>query len=176
MRNNDIQAGVYGFVQHQNNYFNNVFTDCGANCQNFGPSSGAVTGGVGEAFFSDRYKVTSWLTLIGGLRQSHFATPGLADKPGVIENATDPRFGASLRVPWLNWVFHGFYGHFYQPPPLLTATGPLLNFATSQTLAFRAAQRRTGQEYQLGVIDSFLRLGTRRGYVPDTVEELAGPQ
>src|ERR1700722_9847479 len=44
-KKNDVQVGVYGFAQHQSNFFNNVFTDCGANCQNFGPSSAAVTGG-----------------------------------------------------------------------------------------------------------------------------------
>lgn len=55
---NDIQVGVYGFAQHQANYFNNVFTDCGTSCQNFGPSSGGVTGGLAEIFLSDRFKVT----------------------------------------------------------------------------------------------------------------------
>jgi hypothetical protein len=40
LKNNDIQVGVYGFAQHQSNFFNNVFTDCGTGCQNFGPSSG----------------------------------------------------------------------------------------------------------------------------------------
>ena len=36
---NTIEAGVYGFGQRQSNFFNNVFTDCGAACQNFGASS-----------------------------------------------------------------------------------------------------------------------------------------
>jgi hypothetical protein len=72
VKNNDIQVGVYGFAQHQSNYFNNVFTDCAPSCQNFGPSSAAVTGGLIEEFISDRFKVTSWLTLIAGLRESHF--------------------------------------------------------------------------------------------------------
>src|ERR1700734_2425572 len=72
LKNNDIQVGAYGFAQHQSNFFNNVFTDCGTSCQNFGPSSGSVTGGLAELFVSDRYKVTSWLTLIAGFRYSHF--------------------------------------------------------------------------------------------------------
>jgi hypothetical protein len=151
LKNNDVQAGVYGFVQHQSNYFDNVFTDCAPDCQNFGPSSGSVTGGVGEAFLSDRFKVTSWLTLIAGLRQVHFATPGVGTEPGVTENATDPRFGLALRIPKIKWVFHGFYGHFYQPPPLLTATGPLLELATSQTLTFAPLKGERDEEYQFGV-------------------------
>ena len=78
VKNNDLEVGVYGFGQHQSNYFNNVFTDCGTSCQNFGPSSAAVTGGLIEEFISDRYKVTSWLTLIAGLRESHFTTHGVS--------------------------------------------------------------------------------------------------
>jgi len=85
------------------------------------------------------------LTLIAGLRESHFTTPG------VIENASDPRVGVAIRIPRLNWVFHGFYGHFYQAPPLLTATGPLLNLATSQTLTFAPLKGERDEEYQFGV-------------------------
>jgi hypothetical protein len=151
VKNNDVQMGVYGFAQHQGNYFNNVFTDCAPNCQNFGASSAAVTGGLIEEYISDRFKVTSWLTLIAGLRESHFTTSGAGTQPGVIENATDPRFGVAVRIPRLNWVFHGFYGHFYQAPPLLTATGPLLNLATSQTLIFAPLKGERDEEYQFGV-------------------------
>ena len=151
VKNNDVQMGVYGFAQHQGNYFNNVFTDCAPNCQNFGASSAAVTGGLIEEYISDRFKVTSWLTLIAGLRESHFTTSGAGTQPGVIENATDPRFGVAVRIPRLNWVFHGFYGHFYQAPPLLTATGPLLNLATSQTLTFAPLKGERDEEYQFGV-------------------------
>ena len=39
LKNNDIEVGAYGFAQHQANYFNNVFTDCAPNCQNYGPST-----------------------------------------------------------------------------------------------------------------------------------------
>jgi hypothetical protein len=151
VKNNDVQMGVYGFAQHQSNYFNNVFTDCAPTCQNFGASSASVTGGLIEEYISDRFKVTSWLTLIAGLRESHFTAPGAGTQPGVIENATDPRFGVAVRIPRLNWVFHGFYGHFYQAPPLLTATGPLLNLATSQTLIFAPLKGERDEEYQFGV-------------------------
>jgi hypothetical protein len=145
LKNNDIQVGVYGFAQHQSNFFNNVFTGCDPNCQNFGSSSAAVTGGLIEEYISDRFKVTSWLTLIAGLRESHFSTPGAG------ENATDPRFGIAIRVPKVNWVFHGFYGRFYQAPPLLTATGPLLDLASSQTLTFAPLKGERDEEYQFGI-------------------------
>src|SRR5580700_9511499 len=58
---NSAEVGVYGFAQHQSNFFNNVFTDCAPSCQNYGSSSAAVTGGLGEVFLSDRFKATSWL-------------------------------------------------------------------------------------------------------------------
>lgn len=151
LKNNDIQLGTYGFAQHQNNFFNNVFTDCAPACANYGSSSAAVTGGLIEEFISDRFKVTSWLTVIAGLRESHLSTPGVGTEPGVTENATDPRFGGALRIPKINWVFHAFYGKFYQAPPLLTATGPLLDLATSQTLTFAPLRGERDEEYQFGV-------------------------
>jgi hypothetical protein len=152
---NNVQVGAYGFAQHQSNFFSNLFTDCGASCQNFGASSAAVTGGLAEAYVSDRFTVTPWLTLIAGLRQSHFSGAS------VIENATDPRLGVALRVPFLNWVFRGFYGEFYQAPPLLTATGPLLDLANSQSLAFGPLRGERDHEYQFGVAIPF------RGWVLD---------
>ena len=153
LRNNDIQAGVYGFAQRQSNYFNNIFTDCTPDCQNFGPSSAAVTGGLAEVFVSDRFKPTSWLTLIAGVRQSHFTSPAIGSmQPGIVENATDPRLGIAIRVPRINWVFRGFWGHFYQAPPLLTATGPLLDLADSQSLAFGSLRGERDSEYQFGVM------------------------
>ncbi len=151
LKNNDLQAGFYGFAQHQSNYFNNVFTDCGADCQNFGPSSAAVTGAVIEEFVSDRVKVSSWLTLIAGLRESHFTSPAAGTQPKLTEDATDPRLGVAIRVPGVKWVLRGFYGRFYQPPPLLTATGPLSDLATSQNLTFGALRGERDKEYQTGI-------------------------
>jgi hypothetical protein len=153
LKKNDVEVGVYGFAQHQSNFFNNFFTDCGTSCQNFGPSSGAVTGGLAEVFVSDRFKVTSWLTLIAGLRYSHLDSGSVGGRaqPAVVENVPDPRFGVAIRVPRLNWVFRGFYGVFYQPPPLLTATGPLIDLANSQSLTFGPLHGERDHEYQFGV-------------------------
>jgi hypothetical protein len=142
---NDIQAGVYGFAQHQSNYFNNQFTN---GSPNFPASSASITGGVEEIFVSDKFKVTPWLTLIAGFRQSHFT----AD---IVENEMDPRFGIAVKVPRLNWIFRAFYGDFYQPPPLLTATGPLLDLANSQNLTFASLHGERDEEYQFGVTIPF---------------------
>ncbi len=157
LKYNDIQVGAYGFVQHQSNYFNNIFTDCAPDCENYGPSTAAVTGGLIEEFINDRFKPTSWLTLIAGLRDSHFdsgSVPGGTQR-AVIENATDPRYGIAIRIPKINWVFDAFYGDYYQAPPLLTATGPLLDLATSQTLMFAPLKGERDHEYQFGVTIPF---------------------
>jgi len=149
-KKNDVEVGAYGFAQHQSNAFNNIFTD---GSPNFPPSSAAVTGGVAEVFVNDRFKATSWLTLIAGLRYTHFNSGAVSGgtQAAVVENAPDPRFGIAIRIPRLNWVFRGFYGLFYQPPPLLTATGPLLDLATSQSLAFGPLRGERDHEYQFGV-------------------------
>jgi TonB dependent receptor/Carboxypeptidase regulatory-like domain/TonB-dependent Receptor Plug Domain len=140
---NDFQAGIYGFFQHQYNYFNNQFTD---GSENFPPSSIAVNGGVAAQFFDDKFKVTSLLTLIVGLRQTEFRSSSIS------ENATDPRFGGAFRIPRLNWVFRGFYGHYYQAPPLVTATGALLGLANSQNFTFAPLHGERDHEYQIGVM------------------------
>ena len=149
-KKNDLEVGVYAFAQHQSNTFNNIFTD---GSPNFAPSSAAVTGSLFETFVNDRFKATSWLTLIAGFRYSHFDSGSVSGsgQPGVAENAPDPRFGVSIRIPRINWVFHGFYGVFYQAPPLLTATGPLQDLATSQNLTFSPLHGERDHEYQFGV-------------------------
>jgi hypothetical protein len=138
---NDIQVGVYGFGQREHNFFENQFTD---GSPNFPASSIGVTGGLASIFINDKFKVTSWLTLIAGLRQTHFT----AD---IVENATDPRVGMAVKIPRLNWVFHAFYGDFYQAPPLVTATGPLLDLANSQSFAFAPLHGERDEEHQFGV-------------------------
>jgi hypothetical protein len=142
---NDIQAGVYGFAQHQGNYFFNFFPPpCATPCMNVPPSTGSLTGGLENVFVNDKFKVTSWLTLIAGVRQSHFT----AD---IVENATDPRFGVAVKIPRLHWVLHAFYGDFYQAPPIVTTTGALDQLATSQGLLFAPIHGERDQEHQFGL-------------------------
>ncbi len=145
---NDIQAGVYGFAQHQNNYFYNLFQPCVAPCVNYPASTGSLTGGLENLFVNDKFKVTSWLTLIAGVRQSHFT----AD---VSENVVDPRFGIALRIPHLHWVFRAFYGDFYQAPPIVTSTGALDALATNQGFQFAPIHGERDQESQFGLTIPF---------------------
>ena len=141
---NNIQGGIYGFAQHQYNFFSNVCNPPAPTCQNASPSMATITAGLQEAFISDKFKLTSWLTLIAGLRQSHFTGVVAAD-------AIDPRFGIAIGVPRLNWVFHAFYGDYYQAPPIPPSTGALHELGKSQGLAFAPIHGERDEEYQFGV-------------------------
>ena len=63
----------------------------------------------------------------------------------------DPRVGIAVQIPKLNWVFRAFWGRYYQAPPLLTATGPLLDLANSNNVAFAPLLGERDNEYQFGV-------------------------
>ncbi len=144
---NDLQAGAYGFYQHQYNYFSNVgFTFEGVTFPTIQPSSIGVNGGVAAEFINDKFKVTSWLTLIAGVRVTEFSSNSSS------ENDADPRFGVAIRVPRLNWVFRGFYGYYYQAPPLSTATDQLLILANGQNFGFAPLHGERDREWQYGVM------------------------
>jgi len=138
---NNVQVGFYGFHQHDDQLFALTFND-GSNpnlSQRETPS-----GNLMAVFIQDKFAVTSWLTLSGGVRQTHFSG-------AITEDATSPRIGAALQIPSVNWVVRGFYGRFYQGPPLVTASGPLLEFVTAQNLGFIPLHGERDEEYQVGL-------------------------
>ena len=144
---NTIQGGFYGFWQHDNQLFGVLFND-GSNT----PISDREipTGNVEAVFVEDKFAVTPWLTLSGGVRQTHFSSPTFS------ENPTSPRAGVSVRIPRINWVFRGFYGQFYQPPPLVTVSGPLLAIVNTPNdpqnmQQFIPLHGERDTEYQVGV-------------------------
>jgi hypothetical protein len=143
---NDIELGVYGFGQNDGELFGAIFNDNSGN-QNFRDHESA-SGGLAEVFIDDKFRPASWLTLMVGVRQSHFTG-------GFTEDATSPRIGAAIKIPHLNWVFRAFYGHYYQAPPLLTASGPLLQFANNSNLSFVPVHGERDEEHQFGVTIPF---------------------
>jgi outer membrane cobalamin receptor len=139
---NNLRAGIYGFAQQDHEVFGLIFNDnSGTNPLN---DVETPVGSEVALYAEDQLKATSWLTLNAGIRQTHFSG-------GIAENATSPRVGASIRVPKLNWVFRGFYGHFYQAPPLITASGPLLQVVNAQNLGFVPLHGERDEEHQFGV-------------------------
>ena len=139
---NTLQGGAYFFDQYDDDLFAAVFNDGTGTLPIREPDS--TNGSVVEEYLSDSFKVTPWLTLTAGLRQTRF-------KGQFTEDSTAPRVGAALLVPKLNWVFRGFYGRFYQPPPLITASGPVLSFANSNNTTLAPLHGEHDEEHQLGV-------------------------
>jgi len=152
---NTLQAGLYSFGQHDSDLFGVLFNDGTGGAPIH--ETDATTGGVVEEYVSDNFKPTSWLTLIAGLRLAHFQS-------SFSENEVAPRVGAALRIPRLNWVLRGFYGRFYQPPPLLTvqcgtsssaSTTPancaVESFALNNSASFAPLHGERDEEHQFGV-------------------------
>ncbi len=138
---NNARAGIYGFGQQDDQLFGAIFNDLSN--PDFREREN-VDGSLLALFAEEQFRAFSWLTLNAGIRQTHFSG-------GVVENASSPRFGVAARVPRLNWVFRGFYGHFYQAPPLVTVSGPVLQFVTSQNLGFIPLHGERDEESQFGV-------------------------
>jgi TonB dependent receptor/Carboxypeptidase regulatory-like domain/TonB-dependent Receptor Plug Domain len=138
---NSLSGGLYGYGQRENDLFAAVFNDGSAD--NFSERN-IVGGGVEEAWIEDNYHAASWLTLIGGMRQTHF-------QAAITDNATYPRIGATVTIPKLNWVLRGFYGHFYQPPPLTSISGGLLQYANGTNTSFVPLHGERDEEHQFGL-------------------------
>jgi outer membrane cobalamin receptor len=138
---NDLQAGITGFSQRDNESFNVLFNDASA-----APiyQTASPLGSLVAAYVEDTFKAADWLTFAVGVRQTHF-------DGGLVENATSPRLGATLRLPGVNWLLRGFWGKYYQAPPLITLSGPLLEFAQSNALGFIPLHGERDEEYQFGL-------------------------
>jgi hypothetical protein len=143
---NDVQAGIYAFHANDNELFGLISNDGSGNAPIH--ETDIVPGSQEAIFLSDKFSVTSWLTLIGGVRATHFSSI-------VTENTTYPRIGGTLRIPHVNWVFRAFWGRYYQPPPLVTLSGPLLSylaFASQSTpTSFEPLRGERDVEHQFGV-------------------------
>jgi outer membrane receptor protein involved in Fe transport len=133
--------GIYQFGQWDHETVNLIANDGSAPplAQNQ-----RANGNLEALFLEDQYKPLSWLTLIGGIRLTHFSG-------AISENAASPRLGGSVRIPRLNWVLHGFWGRYYQAPPLSTVSGPVLDFAVSQGLGFIPLRGERDEEHQFGL-------------------------
>jgi outer membrane cobalamin receptor len=139
---NDVQAGIYSFAANQNESFGIVSSDSIS-------ERDSVPGNEEALFISDKFSATSWFTLIGGVRATHFSG-------GITENITYPRIGATLKIPRVNWVFRAFWGRYYQPPPLVTLSGPLLAALAQMTesgnpTSFAPLHGERDEEHQFGV-------------------------
>jgi carboxypeptidase family protein/TonB-dependent receptor-like protein len=138
---NNLQLGLYSFYQKDSELFGAIFND-GSNppfTDREHPS-----GSLAAFFLDDKFKPFSWLTVSAGIRPTHFSG-------GVTENAISPRFGVALNVPRLHWTFRAFYGDYYQAPPLITVSGPVVNFCNANNCGFLTLHGERDEEHQFGV-------------------------
>ncbi len=138
----DAKVGFYGFWQHDSAFFNLQGLDVNANHVDLQQRENPH-GNLAAFFVEDQYKPISWLTLSGGLRFTRF-------QGSLTENATSPRAGLAIRIPHANITLDGFYGRFYQAPPLSTISGPLLQFALAQGVDFVPLHGERDEEYRVG--------------------------
>ena len=142
---NDIQIGVLGFSQHDTDVFNVLFNDqSNPTGDSMVYARSSPTGSLEAVYVEDTYKPTDWLSVMGGVRQTHFSG-------GIDEDATSPRLGATVRLPGVNWLLRGFWGKFYQAPPLTTLSGPLLQYVQASDLGSLPLHGERDEEYQFGL-------------------------
>jgi hypothetical protein len=159
---NDLQVGFYGFHQNDSQQLGILF-NCATNGDpQFSPpncypnqlpppfaDSEPASGGLAAFFLDDKFKPFSWLMLSAGFRPTRFSGSGVS------ENSISPRFGATVTIPRLRWTFRGFYGHYYQAPPLLTASGTLEQLCTENGCKFIPLHGERDEEFQFGVTMPF---------------------
>jgi hypothetical protein len=153
---NNLRVGFYTFKQYDNEFFNLIFND-GSGLPTITDRE-SPSGGQFAGFIDDRFNATSWLTLIAGIRPTHFVGATFADPTvhQVVENTINPRFGVAVRIPRINWAFRAFYGHYYQAPPLNSLTGPLLFAIQNENqLSFSPLHGERDEEHQFGVTIPF---------------------
>ena len=120
---NSFSAGMYSFYQRENDLFG--VTDNTTTPATVYPNTPANdNAGLMEFYVSDHLRLGQYVTLLGGERFSIY-------RAALNESAIYPRIGATVRIPRLNWVLRGFYGHFFQPAPIVTVSSAVLNYASS---------------------------------------------
>jgi carboxypeptidase family protein len=142
---NNFSAGAYGFYQAENDLFGVLVNEVSAASQ---PNTAAsASAALFEFYLSDHLRIGKFITLLGSERFSFY-------RAGLNESATYPRIGATVEIPRLKWVLRGFYGHFFQPAPLLTVSTSVLNYASSLPTgenAFTPLPSERDEEHQFGI-------------------------
>ncbi len=142
---NSFSGGMYSFYQRENDLFGTQVNDGSGPSQ---PNTSALTNaGLVEFYLSDHLRLGSYIALQGGERFSIF-------RSGINESAVYPRIGATVRIPRLNWVLRGFYGHMFQPAPVLTVSSSVLNYAGSLGSGqdtFTPLPSERDEEHQFGI-------------------------
>ena len=138
---NNAKIGMYAFGQHDNQLFRVVANDGTGNVFR---QRNLSDGDLEALFLEDQFKAFNWLTLNGGVRLTRFAGE-------LNETAASPRIGAALRIPKLSWVLRASYSRFYQPPPLTTVGGPLVELVAEQGAGFLPLHGERDEQHEFGI-------------------------
>ena len=165
-KKSNLQVGFLSFYQRDNQLFGATF-----NPLSYNPVPTPITdvehptANLETFYIDEKLQPFPWLTLSAGMRPTRFAEGNIATTaaaPPVDESAIQPRFGATVTVPKLNWTFRAFYGHYYQAPPIETVSGPaLISYTGQQGLGFTPLHGERDEEHQFGVLIPY------RGWVLD---------
>jgi hypothetical protein len=142
---NSFSSGFYTFYQQENDLFGVVVNSKPPVIYPNQPASAGAA--LVEFYLSDHLRLGQYITLLGGERFSVYIG-------GYSESATYPRIGATVEIPRIRWVLRGFYGHFFQPAPLLTVSSSVLNYAGSLPSgenAFTPLPSERDEEHQFGI-------------------------
>ena len=142
---NSFSGGLYSFYQKESDLFGVRVNDGSGPSQPNTPVNDNA--GLVEFYVGDHLRLGKYVTLLGGERFSIY-------RAELDESATYPRIGATVRIPRLNWVLRGFYGHFFQPAPILTVSSSVLNYAGSLgggENTFTPLPSERDEEHQFGI-------------------------
>jgi hypothetical protein len=134
---NHLQAGMYSFYQSDDELFASNYGGAFSDAEH-------PAGRLVALFVDDRLRLASWLMISAGVRPTWFSG-------GVSESAISPRLGMAVTIPGIHATLRGFYGHYYQAPPLITASGTLVQYATANSLGFIPLHGERDEEYQFGL-------------------------
>ena len=143
---NSFSGGMYSFYQKENDLFG-VVDNTTAPPTIYPKQPANEDAGLVEFSVGDHLRLGKYVTLLGGERFSIY-------RAELGESATYPRIGATVRIPKLNWVLRGFYGHFFQPAPILTVSSSALNYAGSLgggENTFTPLPSERDEEHQFGI-------------------------
>ena len=173
-----LSAGVYGFAQHQNNFFNNVFTDCAPDCQNlprvFGCRNRRTDRRISQRpvqgdFVADADRRHSRIAfrLRLGQRRDSAGHHRERDRPALWDRRSGPEVELGLSR-LLRRILSGASasdGH-----------RPVARFSQQPDADFRSAARRARQRTPVRRLDSVSRLGAGGRHLSNQRDQLAGPQ
>jgi hypothetical protein len=146
---NNFSGGIYAFYQRESDLFG---VESKGECLTSIPPSpcntpASASAALFEGYLSDHLHLGQNITLLGGMRFSNYHA-------GLNESAAYPRIGATVEIPRIHWVLRGFYGHFFQPAPLLTVSQSVLNYAGQQQSGentFTPLPSERDEEHQFGI-------------------------